>query len=130
MWNFLPKSRLASRLSGIAVAATLGGCSSLDRIMSIGEQPALTSIDNPTAKPGYKPVQMPMPTPLPATYNPNSLWRNGSRPFFKDERAPQVGDLETVTVNINDTANMANETQRQRNQSSTTSTITSLLGLS
>jgi flagellar L-ring protein FlgH len=119
------------RLFGLAgVAVLLNGCSSLDRVFNIGEQPKLSSIDNPTAKPGYKPVQMPMPTPQPATYNPNSLWRNGSRAFFKDQRAHQIGDLVTVTVNINDTANMQNETQRQRNNSNTSSTITSLLGLS
>src|ERR1700688_2805648 len=111
-----------SSINRIALTGTLltivsiagGGCSSIDRLFNIGEQPKLSSIDNPTAKPGYKPVQMPMPTPLPATYNPNSLWRNGSRAFFKDQRAHQVGDLVTVTVNINDTANMQNETQRPR----------------
>ncbi len=64
----------------------------------------MTPIENPTAKPGYKPVQMPMPTPQPAVYNPNSLWRNGSRAFFNDQRAHQVGDILTVKVNINDTA--------------------------
>src|SRR5580658_2901043 len=115
-------------LSTVAVINT--SCSSIDRLKSIGEQPPLSSIDNPTTKPAYKPVQMPMPTPQPATYNPNSLWRNGSRAFFKDQRAHQIGDILTVTVNINDTANVSNETQRQRNQSSTTSTIASLLGLS
>jgi flagellar L-ring protein precursor FlgH len=90
------------------------GCSSIDRLKNIGEQPALTSIDNPTAQPGYKPVQMPMPKPQPASYSPNSLWRNGSRAFFKDQRAAQVGDILTVTVNITDKAAIANETQRSR----------------
>jgi flagellar L-ring protein FlgH len=59
-------------------------------------------------------VQMPMPTPQPAVYNPNSLWRNGSRAFFKDQRAQQIGDILTVTVNITDTAQFANETQLNR----------------
>jgi flagellar L-ring protein precursor FlgH len=68
-------------------------------------------MDNPTTKPGYKPVQMPMPTPQPVTYNPNSLWRNGSRAFFKDQRAHQVGDIMTVKVNINDTAQFQDQTQ-------------------
>lgn len=110
----------AFRLRRIAISAlllascALGGCSSIDRLSQIGEQPKLSAIDNPTTQPGYKPVQMPMPKPEVASYNPNSLWRSGSRAFFKDQRAHQIGDLLTVTVNITDKANIANETQRSR----------------
>src|SRR5437879_9091220 len=111
----------ASRLRRIALSGTLlttfafaSGCSSIDRLSQIGEQPKMSAIDNPTTQTGYKPVQMPMPKPEVASYNPNSLWRNGSRAFFKDQRAHQVGDLLTVTVNITDKANIANETQRSR----------------
>ncbi|WP_298871070.1 flagellar basal body L-ring protein FlgH [uncultured Bradyrhizobium sp.] len=110
----------AFRLRRIAISAlllaasALGGCSSIDRLSQIGEQPKLSAIDNPTTQPGYKPVQMPMPKPEVASYNPNSLWRNGSRAFFKDQRATHVGDLLTVTVNITDKANIENETQRSR----------------
>ena len=85
-----------------------------DRIRQLGEPVALSPIDNPAAKPGYKPVQMPMPTPQPVTYNPNSLWRNGSRAFFNDQRAHQVGDILTVKVNINDTAQFQDQTQLNR----------------
>ena len=98
----------------VLVLGLVGGCSAIDRIKNIGEQPKLSAVENPTAQPGYKPVSMPMPTPQPAVYNPNSLWRNGSRAFFKDQRAQQVGDLLTVTVNITDTAQFANETQLNR----------------
>ena len=56
-----------------------------------------------------------MPTPQPASYNPNSLWRNGSRAFFKDQRAHQVGDILTVKVKITDKAKIDNETRRSRN---------------
>jgi len=42
------------------------------------------------------------------------LWRNGSRAFFKDQRAHQIGDLLTVKVNFTDKAAIANETQRSR----------------
>ena len=98
----------------MALAATAGGCSAVDRLSQIGETPKLNAIENPTAQPGYKPVQMPMPKPETVSYNANSLWRNGSRSFFKDQRAHQVGDLLTVTVNITDQANFANETQRSR----------------
>ncbi|MDF0518471.1 flagellar basal body L-ring protein FlgH [Bradyrhizobium yuanmingense] len=110
-----------SRLRRIAISALLlatcalaSGCSSIDRLSQIGEQPKLSAIDNPTTQPGYKPVQMPMPKPEVASYNPNSLWRNGSRAFFKDQRARQVGDLLTVTVNITDKANIENDTSRSR----------------
>ncbi|MBN8972383.1 MAG: flagellar basal body L-ring protein FlgH [Xanthobacteraceae bacterium] len=98
----------------LATATLASGCSSIDRLSAIGEKPALTSIENPTTQPGYKPVQMPMPKPEPASYAANSLWRNGSRAFFKDQRAHQVGDILTVTVNFTDKANIANETQRSR----------------
>jgi len=66
-------SRFVSVISVTIGAALLSGCSAFDRIVSIGEQPKLSTIDNPTAQPGYKPVHMPMPTPQPASYNPNSL---------------------------------------------------------
>ena len=102
-------------VGAVALSSLLCGCAALDRIAHIGERPALSAIENPTAAPGYKPVQMPMPTPQPATYSPNSLWRSGSRAFFKDQRARQVGDILTVTVNITDKAVIANETQRSRN---------------
>jgi flagellar L-ring protein precursor FlgH len=110
----LKASRLLALSSAVSVAALAGGCSSLERLRLIGEPPALASIENPQTHPGYKPVQMPMPAPQPAVYNPNSLWRNGSRAFFKDQRAHQIGDILTVTVNITDKAAIENETQRSR----------------
>ena len=110
-----------------AILALAGGCSAVDRLSQIGEQPKLTAIENPTAQPGYKPVQMPMPKPEVASYNANSLWRNGSRAFFKDQRAARVGDLLTVTVNITDKANIANETQRSRTAKEN-SNITDFIG--
>jgi len=106
-----------SLLTAAALLATglaASGCSSIDRLASIGEKPALTAIENPTTQPGYKPVQMPMPKPEVASYNANSLWRNGSRAFFKDQRARQIGDILTITVNFTDKANIANDTQRSR----------------
>jgi len=95
-------------------ASLLSSCAAWDRVKDIGQQPALSSVDNPTTRPGYKPVQMPMPAVQPASYNPNSLWRNGSRAFFKDQRAHQIGDILTVQVNITDKAIVSNETQRTR----------------
>jgi flagellar L-ring protein FlgH len=98
----------------LVIVSLAGGCSAIDRITQIGEQPKLAAIENPTSQPGYKPVQMPMPKPELASYNANSLWRNGSRAFFKDQRAARVGDILTITVNFTDKANLSNETKRDR----------------
>src|SRR6267142_6903557 len=111
----------------LSLAALASGCSSIDRLSQIGEKPKLTEIENPTTQPGYKPVQMPMPKPEQASYNANSLWRNGSRAFFKDQRAARIGDLLTVTVNFTDKANIANESQRSRS-SKEDSGITDFIG--
>jgi flagellar L-ring protein FlgH len=107
------RSRLPAS-AAILISGLLASCSAIDRLKNVGEQPALSAIENPTAQPGYKPVQMPMPAPQSAVYNPNSLWRNGSRAFFKDQRAMQVGDIMTVKVKITDKANFENETSRSR----------------
>jgi flagellar L-ring protein precursor FlgH len=121
------RSRLKASAALVLVSSLLGGCSALDRLKNVGEQPALAPIENPTAQPGYKPVQMPMPAPQSAVYNPNSLWRNGSRAFFKDQRAMQVGDIMTVKVKITDKAAIENGTKRSRD-SKEDSGVTDFIG--
>jgi flagellar L-ring protein precursor FlgH len=109
------------------VAVLSASCSTLQQLQHLGQTPPLSPVQNPTTAPGYKPVQMPMPTPQPATYNPNSLWRSGSRAFFNDQRAHQVGDILTVKVNINDTAEFQDQTQLTRSTSED-SEISNFLG--
>src|SRR4026207_148356 len=106
----MSNTRLPASLAVVLVAGLLGSCSALDRPKNIGEQPSLSAsaprptaletaggrpslwaIETRPAQPGYKPVQMPMPAPQPAVYNPNSLWRNGSRAVLKDQAAVQGG---------------------------------------
>src|SRR3954470_5292149 len=120
-------TRPPATLAALLAAGLLANCSAMDRLKNIGEQPALSAIENPVAQPGYKPVQMPMPTPQPASYNPNSLWRNGSRAFFKDQRAMQVGDIMTVKVKFTDNAKIENGTKRSRD-SKEDSGITDFIG--
>jgi flagellar L-ring protein precursor FlgH len=121
------RSRLKAPAALVLASSLLAGCSALDRLKNVGEQPALAPIENPTAQPGYKPVQMPMPAPQSAVYNPNSLWRNGSRAFFKDQRAMQVGDIMTVKVKITDKAAIENGTKRSRD-SKEDSGVTDFIG--
>jgi flagellar L-ring protein precursor FlgH len=96
----------------------LGGCANtLDRLAHVGEAPALTPIENPVQQPSYHPVSLPMPAQEPEVYPPNSLWRQGARSFFKDQRARTVGDVLTVQVTIADQAILKNETKRTRSNS-------------
>src|ERR1700756_2371828 len=84
--------RVALASAMVTLGCLASGCSAISRLSQIGETPKLTSIDNPTTQPGYKPVSMPMPKPETVSYNPNSLWRNGSPPSFQDQRAPPLRD--------------------------------------
>lgn len=107
-------------LLSIALVMSLGACSTLDRLASIGEEPTLTAIADPTTQPGYNPVTMPMPAPEPVAYQPNSLYRSNAKGFFKDQRARFVGDILTVQVTISDQAKIANQTARTRTSTSET----------
>lgn len=104
-----------SRLCALLLAGTvLTGCNALNRLAQIGDEPRLTEIQNPTHTPEYQPVSMPMPQPTVARPRPNSLWRPGSRAFFKDLRANQIGDIVTILIDINDNAELENTTTRSR----------------
>jgi flagellar L-ring protein precursor FlgH len=107
-------SRFLALAATLAAASSLGACNTADRLSQIGAQPTLSAIADPTAQPGYRPVRLPMPEVQPVSYAPNSLWRTGSRAFFKDQRAARIGDLVTVKVNVTDKANLNNETKRSR----------------
>jgi flagellar L-ring protein FlgH len=105
-------------LALVALTGLLAGCSTLDQLASVGEQPKLTAIADPTAQAGYRPVQMPMPDVIPASYQPNSLFSSQAKGFFKDQRAHKVGDILTVLVTIDDKAKFSNATSRERSSSS------------
>lgn len=113
----------------IMMAAVLTGCGQgFTRLSEVGRGPQLTKIDNPMARPDYRPVSLPMPAPVAVEDNPNSLWRAGARAFFKDHRAKEVGDILTVKLDLNDSAVMNNKTERTRDDSEDTN-VTALLGL-
>jgi flagellar L-ring protein precursor FlgH len=111
----------------VGLAVTLSGCNTLNRLADLGSTPKISNIENPTTKPDYKPISMPMPAPTQARHNPNSLWRKGSRAFFKDLRASQVGDIVTVTIAVDDEADIENATTRTRTTDEDTDAI-ALLG--
>lgn len=110
----LPLSFPARLVLTMLAALTLSACGAGERIANIGKAPDLSPISNPTTDPNYVPVRMPMPAPRVDETQPNSLWQAGSRTFFRDARASQVGDILTVKIEIDDEASISNETQRSR----------------
>lgn len=98
-----------------ALGLVASGCTVGDRLANIGKAPDLSQIENPTTKPDYKPVSLPMPRPDPQVYAANSLWRTGAKAFFQDQRAQQIGDILTVLIEIEDQATINNSSTRQRN---------------
>jgi flagellar L-ring protein precursor FlgH len=97
----------------------LAGCGSLSKISEVGRPPEMTPTSDPTKDPNWRPVTMPMPAREVTPNEVNSLWRGGSRAFFKDQRAAQVGDIVTVLVNMSDTANVQNGTTASRSSGET-----------
>ena len=98
----------------LGTALALSGCGTLSRLSEVGRPPALSPSSDPTRDPNWRPLSMPMPRLELAPTQVSSLWRSGSRAFFKDQRAAQVGDVLTVLVNIADTAALANATGATR----------------
>ena len=109
-------------------AASLSACNAITRVAQVGTAPPITPIENPTQAPGYRVVSLPMPEATKDQFMSNSLWRQGARAFFKDQRANRVGDILTVVINIDDQASFNNQTERRR-ENTEDSDVTNLLGL-
>jgi len=112
----------------LAMALPLISCSGIERLSRVGDAPPLAPITDPTADRRWRPVTMPMPNTQPPPPMENSLWRQGSRTFLRDQRAAQVGDLVTVLVAVQDEAQLRNQTQRSR-QNAEAMGLPSILGL-
>jgi flagellar L-ring protein precursor FlgH len=110
--------------AGLA-AMTLGGCAGLDAAIA---SPQLTPISNPATYAGSQRVSMPLPEPSYEAQAANSLWRAGAKSFFNDQRASKIGDILTVNIEIQDSAQLNNSTARSRT-SSTEGGVSALLGL-
>ena len=92
----------------------LPGCGALSRLSEVGRPPSMTPSSDPTKDPAYRPISLPMPRGHTEPAEANSLWRAGSRAFFKDQRAAAVGDIVTVLVNITDAATLQNQSTGTR----------------
>ena len=104
-----------ARLAFLLGAAALAGCARFDA----ARDPQVTGMQiNDTTMPEAASVQVPMPPPaplrVPVRAEAASLWPNGSRGFFGDQRASKVGDILTVDIAIADSAKLSNESKRSQ----------------
>lgn len=113
---------------GLLSSTLLGGCAAADRLSKIGQAPEMTKIANPMTDPKYQPVSLPMPSPQTDLREKNSLWQSSRVTFFKDQRASNIGDIITVTIDIKDEATIENDTTRTRSANESAA-MGSLFGL-
>ncbi len=113
----------------LSTAFTLTACAStLDRLEHIGQAPPLSPIAVPPNMAAGAPVYLPQPPADAEPRQANSLWRSGSRSFFRDPRAQKVGDILTVSIGIGDQAKIANTTSRST-KASENAGVPNFLGL-
>jgi flagellar L-ring protein FlgH len=106
-------------------AVMLAGCDTWDHFQKPPDlsSPGTTS-EIPPPRPTAAAIAAADVPPLPPAMT-GSLWRQGSKTFFRDQRARGVGDLLTVSVNLQESAEFAN----QSNLSRTTANGASVTGL-
>jgi flagellar L-ring protein FlgH len=125
------------RVAALALAAAAAGCVTVDtpaEFATVGNvaRNAATGVVRAATGPHLDPINadsyamMPISAQLPPPA-PHSLWQQGSRTFFNDQRATRIGDILTVRVSIGDSAELKNDTSRNRDGSSSVG-LSSLFG--
>lgn len=140
------KDDLMRTFALLALAASAAGCASVNTGAMAQDALAAPGVAYDAARramgpPQFQPVATPerltgggqqsMPQPAPVAYEaaaPNSLWRAGSRSFFNDQRAQRIGDIITVSIEIDDKAELSNSSNRSR-EGSTSAGLTNFFGL-
>lgn len=97
-------------------ALMISGCAStMDEVKNVGKSPKLTPIEDPQfVATGKKQIVMPMPKENSKQTASNSLWAAGKQQFFADPRASKIGDILTVSIEIDDKAQLNNTSTRTR----------------
>jgi flagellar L-ring protein precursor FlgH len=104
------------RPAALVLLLATAGCS---RLEAVGRPPEMTAPGRPL--PAVAPVApervalaTPRPAPAAEAAAPGSLWRNGPESLFGDRRAQAQGDILTVVIEIDDSAEIQNGTTRRR----------------
>ncbi|MFZ0268402.1 flagellar basal body L-ring protein FlgH [Caulobacter sp.] len=98
-------------LAALLLLAPLAACSTVTEAV---KGPELAPVGYPAQ---LAPMTQQFVAP-PQAASANSLWRTGARTFFNDQRASKVGDILTVNIDIDDSANTKNQTSSSRTSNS------------
>lgn len=102
-------------LTGLMLLALISGCDKVNEL----RDPQLSGLvlDGDTM-PEARSIRVPQPEPEPRIplkrADQASLWAQGSKGFFGDQRAAKVGDILTVLIEIDDEAELRNASARSR----------------
>jgi flagellar L-ring protein precursor FlgH len=107
------RTALIVSAAALASSLALGACSTAIETV---RGPELAPIGYPAALVPTSQAYLPSPEQQQAARaaSANSLWRTGARTFFGDQRARRIGDIVTVSIDIDDRAQTQNSTQRSR----------------
>ncbi len=118
--------RFYSIVSVLALAVALEGCATAKEDL---KGATLTPMGNPVANAPPSAASLVFRAhEEPQAASPNSIWRAGARTFFNDQRASKVGDILTVLITIDDSAQVTNDTAHER-KTSNTMNLGNLFGL-
>lgn len=111
----------AVRLSLLSLA-TLAALSACSRLENVGQKPRFTAPgEAEKAPPPIAPQRVALATPPPISQAPyyavGSLWRSGPESLFGDRRAKTLGDILTVVIELDEEAEIKNDTRRRRSGS-------------
>lgn len=108
------------KFAALAAVSLLAGCSS-QSIKEIGRAPAMSPVGTGLqfTKTNEMSLYPKQPEDVATGY---SLWNDKKAALFKDARALNIGDILTVTINIDDQASFDNTTDRSRSSSWTNNT--------
>jgi flagellar L-ring protein precursor FlgH len=115
----------AAALICLAAALLSTGCA---RLADIGQAPDFNSVSNGNEVFAMNSGTLPDRQEVAARHNAASLWTAGRRSLLGDRRAGQRGDILTVVIEIDDSAEISNSSERGRSGSEEMS-LPNLLGI-
>ena len=116
---------IAVSIAALLCAAVLSGCSRLEQI---GQVPPMSPTGASAEVIAMSSAPFPSSASTLRSQDRASLWGAGRQSLFGDRRAGSRGDIMTVVIEIDDSANISNATGRSRSGSENLS-INSLFGI-